>query len=650
VCGIAGKFLFDPAAPVDRDVIVAMTDIMSHRGPDARGFYFDAGIGLGHRRLSIIDLATGDQPLANEDRTIWVVFNGEIYNFREIRRELEARGHLFRTHSDTEVIVHGYEEWGEAAVERFRGMFAFALWDRRARRLLLARDRLGVKPLYYAVLPGSGLVFGSEIKSLLSDPAVSRAWNPEALDAYLTLEYIPGPATIFTQVRKLPAGHLLIAEQGRVQVRQYWDLTFTGNGDPRREVEYLERLDALLRESVRLRLISDVPLGAFLSGGIDSTTVVAYMMEASETPVLTCSVGFAEKAYDELAHARLVAQHLGCRHHEHVVDPQVADLLPRLVWHFDEPFGDPSAVPTYYVSKAARERVTVALSGDGGDELWAGYHRHFVERWEARARALVGPIGSRMLGWLAHGLPLRLKGAGALRHLALSREEACARKHVYRLFDQAWKRRIYTSDFADATRDADPLSSFRAAYAACPSPDPLDRALYVDVKTYLVDDILTKVDRMSMAVSLETREPLLDHRLLEFSATVPASLKIHGGATKYLLRRLLAGRIPRDILARPKQGFEPPTGEWLRGPLAAITADLLHDRRFRDRGIFEHRAVTAMWEEHRRGRGDHRERLWMLLMLELWFRQFIDDPGGRERRSGGMGQRTALLAPTLDTL
>jgi len=626
MCGIAGKFHFNPNQPIDSACLTAMTTVAAHRGPDADGFYIAPGIGLGHRRLSIIDLSTGDQPLANEDRTIWVVFNGEIYNFAEVRAELVAHGHRFRTNTDTEVIVHAYEQWGEGSVERFRGMFAYALWDEPRRRLVLVRDRLGVKPLHYAVTP-AGVTFGSEIKSLLEDPVVPRDWSPEALDAYLALQYVPCPQTIYRSIWKLPPAHLLVAENGRVSIRRYWDLTFTGDGDAAREQEYLDRLDALVTESVRLRLMSDVPLGAFLSGGIDSSVVVAAMVDTSPGRVVTTSVGFDEQAFNELEYARVVARHLGVEQHEKVVDPgntDIVDLLPKLAWHLDEPFADHSAVPTYYVSKAAREQVTVALSGDGGDELWAGYARHRVECWEASARQWLGP-GARLAGRLARNMPLGVKGARSLQHLALSPAEACARKHAYGLFEADAREALYASDFAAEVRDADPFAGFRLAYASCTSPDPVDRALYVDVKTYLVDDIMTKVDKMSMAVSLESREPLLDHKLLEFAATVPASLKLKNGRSKYLLRRLLERRIPKSIVNRPKHGFEAPTGEWLRGPLAPMVNDLLLDGRLRGRGIFDDREVARLWHEHRHGTDDHRHRLWSLVMLELWFRRFVDE-------------------------
>jgi asparagine synthase (glutamine-hydrolysing) len=624
MCGITGRFNYDPLRAVDRDVLVAMTDAVAHRGPDAAGYYQAPGIALGHRRLSIIDLATGDQPLGNEDGSIQVVFNGEIYNFAEVRAELLARGHRFRTGSDTEIIVHGYEEWGDRAVDRFRGMFAFALWDGGARRLLLARDRLGVKPLYYSEIPGAGIVFGSEIKSLLQDADVSRDWRADAIDAYLTLLYVPAPGTVYRAIHKLPPGHILVAERGHVRVSRYWDLQFTGDGRETREEEYLEELDSLLREAVGLRLISDVPLGAFLSGGIDSSTVVAYMKEVSTTPPVTIAVGFDNQAYDEVEHAEAVARHLGCEFHRLVANPKVDDLLPRLAWHFDEPFADSSAVPTYYVSKAARELVTVALSGDGGDELWAGYARHRVEQTEQRVRGALGSA-TRLAGWIGQALPLSVKGARSLRHLASDPAQAYALKHAYGMFEPNAKSRLYSHDFAQSVRGADPFGSFRDAYHSCASSDPVDRALYVDARTYMIDDVLTKVDRMSMAVSLEAREPLLDHKLLEFAARVPVSLKLKNGQSKYLLRRILERRVPPSISERPKRGFAAPIGDWLRGPLAPMTRELLLDGRLRDRGIFQAGEVSRLWDEHRTGRADHPHRLWQLVMLELWFRRFIDD-------------------------
>ena len=625
MCGIAGRFNYDSSRPVHAGVLSAMTDSIAHRGPDSAGYYRGPGIGLGHRRLSIIDLATGDQPLGNEDGQVQVVFNGEIYNFAEVRTELVSRGHRFRTSSDTEIIVHGYEEWGERCVERFRGMFAFALWDARERRLLLARDRLGVKPLYYAELPGIGIVFGSEIKALLEDPEVSRDWQPEAIDAYLTLLYVPAPATVYAAIRKLPSAHVLVADRNGARLSRYWSLTFTGDGDAAREDAYLEELDSLLREAVSLRLISDVPLGAFLSGGIDSSTVVSYMKQTSASTPVTIAVGFEQPEYDEVTHAETVARHLECEFHALTASPEIETLLPKLAWHFDEPFADSSAVPTYYVSKAARELVTVALSGDGGDELWGGYAHHRVEAMEHRARAALGPARFAA-SWLGGALPLSIKGARALRHLGVQPEEAYALKHVNGTFEHNARARLYTGDFTQRVNGFDPLNSLRAAYNSCASKDPLDRVFYADSQTYMIDDVLTKVDRMSMAVSLEAREPLLDHKLLEFAARVPASLKLRNGESKYLLRRLLQRHVPRSIVERGKSGFAAPIGEWLRGPLAPLATDLLLSGRLKDRGIFDDREVRRLWEDHRSRRAGHPHRLWQLLMLELWFRTFIDRP------------------------
>ena len=554
MCGIAGRFNFDPRHPVDPQRLASMTTVIAHRGPDADGFYCADGIGLGHRRLSIIDLVSGDQPLGNEDGSVWVVFNGEIYNFAEVRDELIARGHVFRTKSDTEVIVHGYEEWGDRAVERFRGMFAFAVWDEPRRRLLLARDRVGVKPLYYALLDRVGIVFGSEIKALLEDPDVPRDWSPDAIDAYLSLLYVPAPATVYKSIHKLPPAHILVAENNQVSIRRYWDLTFAGDGDASREAEYLEAVDAALSEAVRLRLISDVPLGAFLSGGIDSSAVVAYMVEHSDAEVVTTSVGFNEAAFDELQHAESVARHLGCAFHPQIANPDVEALLPKLAWHFDEPFGDASAVPTYYVSQAARKLVTVALSGDGGDELWAGYGRHRFQREEARVRRSLGP-GASVAGLVAGALPLSVTGVRSLRRLAMTEDASYAHKHARHLFEPHAKTDLYSADFAAAVKGSDPFDALRTAWRDCPSTDPVDRALSVDFRTYLPDDIMTKVDRMSMAVSLEAREPLLDHPLLELSARVPSTLKLKNGTTKYLLRRLLERRVPRAIVERPQEGL-----------------------------------------------------------------------------------------------
>jgi asparagine synthase (glutamine-hydrolysing) len=630
MCGIAGFVSFDGLPGDAPELATAMRDMLTHRGPDEAGLHCDRFAALGHRRLSIVDLGTGQQPMCNEDGSIWVVFNGEIYNHAEIRARLEPRGHRYRTQSDTETILHAYEEWGDDCVQQFRGMFAFALWDARRKRLVLVRDRLGVKPLYYHAHEGV-VTFGSEIKALLAHPGVRREWDPEALDAYLSLQYVPSPLTIYRHIAKLPAAHMLVAERGEITLRRYWTLAFTGEPAAASEPALLDQLDELITESVRLRLLSDVPLGAFLSGGIDSSLVVAAMSTLSPGRVLTTSVGFAEQAFNELEYARTVANQFQTDQHEEIVTPEIEELLPTLAWHFDEPFSDSSMVPTYYVSAAARRHVTVALSGDGGDELWAGYARHRVEKWEGVVRSWLGPRGSMIAGQVASRLPLGVKGARSLRHLRLAPADACAQKHAYALFDDAERTGIYADGFADRVRAADPFARFRALYDECASPDPIDRALYVDANTYLVDDIMTKVDRMSMAVSLEAREPLLDHKLLEFAARIPSSLKLRRRQGKYLLRRLLERRVPKSVVDRPKHGFEAPIAEWLRTALAPMARDLFFDGRMRSRGVIDVTTVERMWNEHQSRTRDHKHRLWSLLMLELWFRQCVDSPSTARR-------------------
>ncbi len=622
MCGIAGMCNLD-GAPLDRSLLRSMTRVLSHRGPDAEGFYVNGAVGLGHRRLSIIDVAGGAQPLANEDGTVWVVLNGEIYNFRSLRSELESRGHQFTTRSDTEVIVHLYEERGDDCVAALAGMFAFAVWDERRQRLLLARDRLGKKPLYYAHRPGRALTFGSELKAVVTDPEAPRELDLEALDRYLSLLYVPAPGTIFRDVRKLPAGHLLVASPQNVSVREYWDLQVP-EGPRRRLEDHREEFLARLTEAVQARLVSDVPLGAFLSGGLDSSSVVALMAGASDRPVITASVGFREAEYDERPAARLVARHFGCDARESEVTPDIRGLLPKLAWHFDEPFADSSAVPTYYVSGMARRHVTVALSGDGGDELLAGYRRHFWDRWEARARRLARPPAAARA--LARLWPSNARGKNALIHLALTADEACARKHSAELFRDGGKRALYSDDMAALSAEFDPLAIHRAYYNRCRANDPLDRSLYVDLKTYLADDILVKVDRMSMAHGLEVRAPFLDHRVVEFIASLPSELKLRGRTTKFILREAMRGCLPQEVLAKPKHGFEAPINRWLRCELRESVEDILCSSRAQQRGLFDPRAVKQLWADHLDGTINAGHRLWILLMLELWFQTFVDRP------------------------
>jgi asparagine synthase (glutamine-hydrolysing) len=605
-----------------RDLIARMLSVIEHRGPDGEGHYTEPGIAMGMRRLAIIDLATGRQPISNEDGSIWIVFNGEIYNYRELRELLLARGHKLRTRTDTETIVHLYEDEGERCVERLRGMFAFAIWDRRERRLFLARDRVGKKPLHYTLV-GRTLVFGSEIKSILQHPRVKREINLQAISDFLSFGYVPDPATAFAGVRKLPAGHVLTFKDGLINTRRYWDFDYSrdpgGRGREPREEGYIERLRELIAESVRVRLESEVPLGAFLSGGIDSSLVVAMM--AREMKVKTFSIGFSDSDFDELRYARIAARHFGADHHEFVVTPDVCRLVEEIVWHHDEPFADVSSVPTYVVAKMAREHVTVALSGDGGDEVFAGYERYVVDRRSRRYERIPAFL-SRALLRASRALPQGAYGKRFLRNIAL--EPAARYVDSVTYFDRDSQLRLFSEDARRALAGYDPAMRFELTFAKPVTRSRLERQLYLDSKTYLPGDILVKVDRMSMANSLETRSPLLDHRLIEFAQTIPASLKLRGLETKYILKRAAAGLIPDEIINRPKQGFDVPIRRWFNRELREMLDDTLNDRRARERGDFNHRAVLAILDEHRRGVRDHSRQLWSLLVLELWRRAFID--------------------------
>jgi len=630
MCGIVGIAHADRQHPVDLVLLRRMAAVLAHRGPDADGFYAGPGVALGHRRLSIIDLSTGDQPLANEDGTVVVVFNGEVYNFRELRAELEARGHRFATRSDTEAIVHAYEEFGEGCVGRFRGMFAFALWDATRRRLLLARDRVGKKPLYFAG-DGERLCFASELKALLQDPTLKRVVDLEALDDFFAFGAVPAPRTILQGIAQLPPAHYLVWERGTVRVAEYWDVSY-GDFVPRTEEETLEAFGEVFDEAVRLRMLSDVPLGAFLSGGVDSSAVVAAMARHADRPVATTSVGFVERAYSELDHARTVAQAVGSDHHEVLVRPRAAEVLPRLVWHLDEPFADSSALPTYYVSQAARQRVTVALSGDGGDEVFAGYQRRYgLNRWEGRLRrwlpawlreGVLGPI-SRIYP-KADWLPRPLRAKYLLANLGVSFERAYFSD--ISLLRPEEKARAYTPQFRAELGGRDAFADFARHFQKVEGLDPLTRLLYVDLKTWLPNDILVKVDRMSMATSLEVRSPLLDHKVIEFAATVPPELKFRGGVSKYLLKRHLDGVVPRSVVHRRKQGFEIPLARWLRGDLRGMAEELLLSPRALGRGYLRPEAIRTLWGSHQRGLRDRSAHLWALMVLELWHRTFLDQP------------------------
>jgi asparagine synthase (glutamine-hydrolysing) len=630
MCGIAGLVCTDPRHPVDPGLLSRMTGVIRHRGPDSDGFHRGPGVGLGHRRLSIIDLSTGDQPIYNETRTVAIVFNGEIYNFTELARELETAGHMFATRSDTETIVHAYEQFGLDFVTRLRGMFAFALWDERHRRLVLGRDRAGKKPLYYHA-DAERLLFASEIKGLLQDPSIKRRVSVEALDDYFTFGCIPSPNTVFQDIRQVPPAHVLVWERGAVRLHEYWDVTFDPRG-PHRSEEALEEFTQLFDEAVRMRMVADVPLGSFLSGGVDSSAVVASMARQSARPVVTTSVGFAESTHSELEHARTVARAVGSDHHELIVKPDAVADLPRLVWHLDQPFADSSALPTYYVSRAARERVTVALSGDGGDEIFAGYQRRYgIHRLENRLRKVIpGAIRRRVLAPLARiyprseliPRPLRLKLV--MSNLGESFERAYFRDMS--LFLDEERRALCSPEFLDQVRQHDPFEAFSRHFDRVRDADPLSRVLYVDFKTWLANDILVKVDRMSMACSLEVRAPLLDHKIVEFAARLPASLKYRGAVSKYLLKEHLGRRLPQAVVHRRKQGFELPLAEWLRGNLAEVADDLLFSRQATARGYVRPEAVRRIWDAHQRRSRNHSAQIWALMVLELWHRAYVDTP------------------------
>jgi asparagine synthase (glutamine-hydrolysing) len=648
MCGIAG--IFDRSGASDprcAEILARMTRTLIHRGPDDEGYLVDGPVGLGFRRLSIIDLAGGHQPLSNEDGSVWVVFNGEIYNYPDLTHELETKGHVFRTRSDTECIVHAYEQWGAECVQRFRGMFAFAVWDRRQQRVFLARDRLGKKPLYYALI-GNTLIFGSEIKALLAFPGLDRALDLQALSDFLSLLYIPSPKSIFRHVRKLPPGHYLLAGREAVSVRQYWDVHFASTlAEPD---DAAQRLAEVLDEAVRIRLRSDVPLGAFLSGGLDSSAVVGVMSRELKTPVITSSIGFAEDAFNELPYARQVAELFRTEHHEHMVTPDALEVLEKLVWHYDEPFGDSSAVPTYYVSKLAREHVTVALSGDGGDENFAGYRRYYFDVRENKVRALIP-------GWLrrpmfsaigalypkADYLPQIFRGKAFLSNVARTPWGA----YFYSVsgMQEEDKAQLLRADVRAALGGYHSATLFEELYRTADGPDSLSRIQYIDFKTYLPDDILAKVDRASMAVSLEVRCPILDHRLVEYVAGLPSPLKLKGTRTKLIFKQAIRGLLPESIFERSKMGFAVPIGSWLRHELRPLISDYAlgtvkrHD-------LFDTDMVAKLWREHQSGLRDRTTELWGILVFNMWHDRFArsaseDLSWGVERPSVGLGARAA---------
>ena len=621
MCGIAG--ILTPAGPADPAAVRRMCQTLVHRGPDDEGIYASGSIGLGIRRLSIIDLAGGHQPIHNEDQTVWVVCNGEIYNFPELRKELEARGHRFYTHSDVEVIVHLYEELGRECIQKLRGMFALALYDERHQRLLLARDRLGKKPLYFAE-HGSQLLFASEIKALIAaDPELAEV-NPDAILQYFYFGYVPDPLSAFKRISKLPPGHVLEYDNA-VRIRQYWDLPRFGTSETVSEQECLDELERRLEEAVRVRLISDVPLGALLSGGVDSSIVVALMARASSARVKTFSIGFREQRFDESQYARAVAERFSTNHQELIVQPDFEQALDLLTHSLEEPFGDSSMLPTYYVCRMARKHVTVALAGDGGDELFAGYDRYAIALNRDKFEVIPEWAGSLYRDHLHHKLPPSTYGRNLAWHASLNARERYLDDISY--FPALGREReTFTADFLQtAAQLYDPLAQFRSHYDSAPASDHLSRIQYLDTKTYLPGDILTKVDRTSMACSLEVRAPLLDHEVAEFAASLPPHWKIRSRTQKYILKRLAERLgVPSDVVHRPKQGFQLPLETWFKGELKEGYCGLLLEPRTIQRGYFRREAVYGLIDEHVRGRRNRSGVLWQMLAFELWHRNFLE--------------------------
>ena len=641
MCGITGAIWTEPRHAVDRATLQRMTDRLRHRGPDAEGFHTSAlvvrpglapapGVALGHRRLSIIDLAGSQQPMSNEDGSIWLVFNGEIYNYVDLRRRLQGSGHTFRSRGDTETILHLYEDEGTDFLKHLDGMFALALWDGRRRRLILARDRLGQKPLVYRQEP-TRLLFASELKSLLAVPGMPREIDPSSLDEYLTYQYIPHPNTIFRGVRKLPPAHYAVYQDGKLTLTAYW--TPAWNHEVRCSIQQgTEALQAALRTAVADRMQADVPLGAFLSGGIDSSIIAALMQQLSDRPIKTFSIGFPYPEYDETGVARRVAKHLGTEHHELRVEPASVDVLPKLVWHYDEPFADSSALPTYYLAQLTRQHVTVALSGDGGDELFAGYPRYRAVRLARYFDSLPRPLRRLLSTPLWQHLPARPIQKGRMRRLkrfasAIGQGPVERYAEWITIFGPARRAALYTESFLAALPDSDPLDFLAAAFGRSGGRDVVSATSFADLQTYLPCDLMTKVDVATMAHGLECRQPFLDHRVVELALSLPLEWKLHGRRSKWILGQAFGHLLPREVLVRPKMGFGVPLDHWFRRELGEFAHQVLLDPSTLARGFFQRRSIEELLAEHRQGVFDHAYRLWALLVLELWLREWLPPVG-----------------------
>ncbi|HXF38393.1 MAG TPA: asparagine synthase (glutamine-hydrolyzing) [Blastocatellia bacterium] len=630
MCGICGIAIPDH---LDRDVdsaaLVRMRDSLTHRGPDDAGMYIDGSAGLGHRRLSIVDLAGGHQPMSNEDGRVWIVYNGEVYNHRDLRPDLEARGHQYQTSSDTETIIHLYEERGPRTVEQLRGMFAFAIWDAPRRRLVLARDRLGIKPLYYTLSADGVICFASEIKALLEARQVRAELNYDALADYAANRYTSGDETLFCGVKRLLPGHMLVWTNGRVEIERYWDVSFEKPKAQLTEQQYVEQFTELFQESVRLRLMADVPLGMFLSGGIDSSAIVSAMSGMVSEPIKTFSVAFEEREANELEYARMVSRAFGTDHHEIVVSPeQFFDALPAMVYQEDEPIAHPSSIPLYFVSKLASEHVKVVLTGEGSDELLAGYDKYRKTVYNlALGRAYHNAMPAPVRNAVERAI-LKLNGASRVRQ-KLSRTFLCLEPRIediyfdnFSVFSRASQRRLFTRETREQMIETDPYAAPLALLAGADSSSLLDQLLAADLKTYL-HELLMKQDQMSMAASIESRVPFLDHKLVEFAAALPEKMKLRGLTTKYILRNAMKNRLPKEILTRRKMGFPVPVGAWLRDKFSHVVDEYVLSPRALERGIFEPGFVRELVARHNAGE-NHSERLWALINFEIWQRRFFD--------------------------
>jgi asparagine synthase (glutamine-hydrolysing) len=626
MCGITGQLYFDMQHRVRESSLRTMADTMVSRGPDDEGFYVDHNIGFGFRRLSVIDLHTGHQPLCNEDRSVWIVFNGEIFNYQELRKELISRGHVFRTNTDTETIVHAYEEYGRDCVTHLRGMFAFAIWDQKNKTLFCARDRFGIKPFFYH-LSSERFVFGSEIKAVLAAGRVPDDLDYRALDSYFAYQYVSDDLSIYQSIKKLPPSHTLEINlstgKPRKTFTRYWDIHFDPD-ESKSEAQWCEELDTMLTEAVRMRMISDVPLGAFLSGGIDSSSVVALMARHSNYPIKTFSIGFKDARFNELDYARAVAKRYGTEHYEQIIEPESVDLLPRLINVYDEPFADSSAIPTYYVSKFAREHVTVALSGDGGDELFAGYDT-YSKLLSIRKYNILPNSVNRILWGAAHRcIPSRIKGHGLAYHLAQDRELVASYLTVWSRLERS---RLYKRELADHIGDHNAERYKESLLRQSSSGDYLSRLQELDMRTFLVDDVLTKVDRVSMANSLEVRVPMLDHRLAELSFRIPSHLKYKDGEKKYILRKTMETSLPASVLSHKKQGFTIPLSAWFKGSLKDYVHERLLGTNNRLADYVNMGYVRKIVMDNEKGMRTSYQKIWSLIVLDAWLEQKANRAG-----------------------